>query len=89
MNIPITNGNNSYQIEGVGINDGVCEWIVNYVNDNEQTLKVGMEYSKMYDDFSEYFEEEILEKWESTRFKKALWKICKEKKWDYNPHKLE
>lgn len=75
------------QIEGVGINDGVCEWIVKYVNDNEQTLKVGMEYSKMYEDFSEYFEEEIIEKWDSTRFKKALWKICKEKKWDYNPHK--
>ncbi len=75
------------QIEGVGINDGVCEWITKYVVDNESKFKTGIEYQTIYTDFSEDFEDEVLEKWESTRFKKSLFEICKEKKWIYNPHR--
>jgi hypothetical protein len=75
------------QIEGVGINDGVCEWIINYVENDESSFKVGVEYKKIYSDFTGDFEEDVLEKWESTRFKKCLFEICKDKKWLYNPHK--
>ncbi len=75
------------QIEGVGINDGVCEWIINYVDNNESSFKFGMEYKTIYSDFTGDFEQDVLEKWESTHFKKCLFEICKEKKWLYNPHK--
>ena len=72
---------------GVGINDGVCEWIINYVDNNESSFKFGMEYKTIYSDFTGDFEQDVLEKWESTHFKKCLFEICKEKKWLYNPHK--
>ena len=75
------------QIEGVGINDGVCEWIINYVDNNESSFKSGMEYKTIYSDFTGDFEQDVLEKWESTRFKKCLFEICKDKKWLYNPHR--
>lgn len=75
------------QIEGVGINDGVCEWMTNYVVNNESSFKEGIEYQKIYSDFTGDFEQDVLDKWESTRFKKSLFEICKEKKWLYNPHR--
>ena len=77
------------QIEGAGINDGVCEWIQDYVVDNETNFKSkdGIPFDNIYGDFTKHFEEDIIENWSSNRFKKSLFDICQEKKWNYNPHK--
>ena len=81
------------QIEGVGVNDGVVDWIVDYIvrNQNELTNRLtGMKQSVIYDDFidDEQFSDEVNEKWDSTRFNKAIWDICINKEWEYNPHKI-
>ena len=49
-----------------------------------------MKQSVIYDDFidDEQFSDEVNEKWDSTRFNKAIWDICINKEWEYNPHKI-
>ena len=42
----------------------------------------------MYNQFNDDFEFDVTEKWNSTRLKTAVWEICLEKKWKYNPHKI-
>lgn len=81
------------QIEGVGINDGVCEWILNYINSNKSKLSnpSGMEFSKIIDEFKEWCSDDVYDKWfvdgKDTRFKKTILKLCNAQHWEFNPHK--
>ena len=76
------------QIEGDGVNDGVVDWIENYVLSNESKFKDKVIWTTMFDDFRNDFEMDVTDKWNSTRLKQALWDICKHKGWKYNPHKI-
>ncbi len=81
------------QIEGVGVNDGVCDWIVKYVLNNQSKLSNpnGIELSSFIDEFKSWASEDVLDKWivdgKDTRLKKSLYQVCVSKKWEYNPHK--
>ena len=83
--------NRSEKIEGFGNNDGVVEFIQDYIidgkgfkNDNNGW---GIKLDDFYNDFINQTDDQVKEKWDQTRFHKAIWDICKEKMWDYNPHK--
>ena len=76
------------QIEGDGVNDGVVNWIENYVRNNTNIQHEGVPFMSIYTDFDKDFDENIVDKWESSRFHKALFKICEWNKWDYNPHRI-
>lgn len=76
------------QIEGDGVNDGVVDWIENYIISNESKFREHVVWATMYDQFHNDFEFDVTENWNSTRLKTAVWEICKEKKWKYNPHKV-
>lgn len=73
------------QIEGDGVNDGVVDWIENYVRTNSTLQQDGIPFMSMYTDFDKDFDESIVDKWESGRFHKALFKICEWNNWNYNP----
>lgn len=76
------------QIEGDGVNDGVVNWIENYVRNNTNIQHEGVPFMSIYTDFDKDFDENIVDKWESSRFHKALFKICEWNKWGYNPHRI-
>lgn len=76
------------KIEGDGVNDGVVDWIENYIISNETQFKDYVVWATMYNQFNDDFEFDVTEKWNSTRLKTAVWEICLEKKWKYNPHKV-
>ena len=75
------------QIEGDGVNDGVVDWIENYVRTNTTLQQDGVSFMSIYTDFDKDFDESIVDKWETKRFHKALFKICEWNKWNYNPHR--
>lgn len=75
------------QIEGDGVNDGVVEWFENYCKSYKVELKQGKPLMDMYTDFDNHFDDDVISKWDSTRFNKSLFKICEWNKWEYNPHK--
>jgi len=78
------------KIEGFGNNDGVVDFIQDYIidgkgfmNDND---KWGILLDDFYNDFVNQADDQVVEKWDQTRFHKAIWEICKDKMWEYNPH---
>ena len=76
------------QIEGDGVNDGVVDWIENYIISNETQFKDYVVWASMFNQFNDDFEFDVTEKWNSTRLKQAVYDICLNKKWKYNPHKV-
>jgi len=101
----IENEHNDYQskqlvsqIEGVGVNDGVVDWIINYIEDNQKELTSKDEKGKWkgVNQHSIYavwmtdpdVNQDLIERWDSTRFFKAIYDICVSKEWKYNAHKV-
>ena len=77
------------QIEGIGVNDGVVDWMTNWVKENELNLREGIPINDFYLEFDEFFEDDVKVKWENHRLKKGLYKLCDSKEgWIYNPHKV-
>ena len=79
------------KIEGFGTNDGVVEFIQDYIINNKDIQSGkdghGIPLDEFYSDFTNNMTDEVVEKWDQTRFHKAIWEICKEKRWEYNPHR--
>ena len=83
------------KIEGFGNNDGVVDFIQDYIIRGKGFMKEtpmngeywGIKLDYFYNDFTNQADDQVVEKWDQTRFHKAIWDICKEKMWDYNPHK--
>ena len=75
------------QIEGDGVSDGVVDWIENYLKTNDKVSDC-VQFPKFFSDFENDFELDIVEKWNKQRIKTALWEICLQHKWEYNPHKV-
>ena len=75
------------QIEGDGVNDGVFDWIEGFILKHKSTFKDKYEEDKFYLNFVNNFEEDVTEKWNKTRFKQSVYKICLNNRWGYNPHK--
>jgi len=75
------------QIEGDGVSDGVVDWIENYLKTNDKVSDC-VQFPKFFSDFENDFELDIVEKWNKQRIKTALWEICLQHKWAYNPHKV-
>ena len=76
------------KIEGDGVNDGVVDWIENYIKSNEVKFRDKVSWNTIYKDFSDDCESYVTENWKSTRLKQAVWDICLYHKWKYNPHKI-
>ena len=74
------------KLEGNGVNDGVVDWIENYIK-TEDRVKDCVQFPKFISDFNNYFDIDVTDKWDKTRLKKVLWDICLHNKWDYNPHR--
>ena len=86
------------QVEGVGVNDGVTNWIldtiegetipelfVNPITNRDQTgLIQGYKCDDFYKEFTNSFSDDVIQKWEQSHFFKGVWKVCNEKDWEYN-----
>ena len=85
------------KIEGFGNNDGVVDFIQDYIIRGKGFMKEtpmngeywGIKLDDFYNDFTNQADDQVVEKWDQTRFHKPYWDICKEKMWDYNPHTPE
>ena len=76
------------KLEGHGSNDGVVEWMVDYLITNELKFKTGVDYDRIiYPTFEKNFDEEVVAKWDESRLYKMIYNLCSEKKWLWNPHK--
>ena len=78
------------KLEGQGVNDGVVEWMVDYLITNyEKKFKLGVDYdNEIYPLFVSTFEDEIVAKWDESRLYKMIYKLCIEKRWEFNPKKV-
>ena len=76
------------KIEGEGTNDGVVDWVENYIISNETKFRDKVIWNDIYLDFTKDFEIDVTENWKSTRLKQAVYDICLNKGWKYNPHKI-
>ncbi len=86
------------QVEGVGVNDGVTNWILDTIEDetipelfvdphfnrDKDGLIQGYKCDDFYKEFTNSFDDDVIQKWEQSDFFKGVWKVCKEKKWEYN-----
>ena len=91
----VGNPNSSYKrkqiiskIEGKGVNDGVVDWMTNWIEENELNLREGLPINDLFVEFDNSFDIDISDKWDFTRLKKGLFELCDEKKWNFNPHKV-
>lgn len=77
------------KIEGFGRNDGVVEFIQDYIinNDEIKNSQHGIPLEDFYNDFKNSMDDQVIERWDQTRFNKAIWEICKNNTWEYNPQK--
>lgn len=76
------------KIEGDGVSDGVVNWIENHINSNESKWRDVVITNDLVKEFENDFEMDVTQKWNSTRLKQAVYEICLNKGWEYNPHKI-
>jgi len=83
------------KIEGFGNNDGVVDFIQDYIIQGKGFMNEtpvngeywGIKLDDFYNDFVNQSDDQVVEKWDQTRFHKAVWEICKDRSWEYNPHR--